>query len=95
MLGWLIGILIFIASWLLCFIFTYKVYYWDITKDGDSMSEDERKSGMFWASLHLFGAFIAVMVLCFSFPKIYEDKVVNGNSYFGKIIRKLVDKLEK
>ena len=88
-MGWLIGISVFLASWLICFVFTYKVYYYDMKKRHDNWSDKIRKEGLFFASLHLIGVFIAIAVLLSILPDIINNKVVNEKGFIGKFLRKL------
>ena len=88
-MGWLIGILIFVVSWVMCFVFTYKAYHWDMTRMTQGFSEQNRKDGVFFASLHIVGVFIALGALIINIPDIMGDKIVKEDSFIGKCLRKL------
>lgn len=79
-------LLILIASWVICFVVTYKIYYRDIIKDEKEFTDEHRSLGMFFASLHFIGVCIALCVLCVNF--VAEQKQ-NPDSIFGKLVRKL------
>jgi len=88
-MGWLIGIFIFLVSWVVCFFLTYKIYCFDMKRINEDFTDETRKTGFFFASLHILGVLIAIVVLLIHLPDAICDKVADEESFIGKILRKL------
>ena len=77
--------IIFIITWVLCFLFTYRIWYLDWSKDGD-YSSYRRLIGIMVASLHLIGAIAALCVLLSNEDGSYG---VSDEGFIGKMLSKL------